>query len=295
MTDAPTAKRPKCPVRLKRTWKPQEDEKLMDAMMELHASGKYAADNGFKPTFLNYHTHPKADVLRDKPFIYYHKLATIFGKDRASGSRAVDLGEEEVVSETEETTPTDIEGIHVDSGVNPSLENVGVKARVIRLITPSINEMNKNLSKMANEDERKIQCEIDLMKKVQNEIDALPDITFEEAYEAINVIGKCPFKAEMLFGYDQGKKIRMVQMVARKSTSNLFLKTPFLYEAMSSLLMIWSSLFEACYASTAAKISSFSYSTSYPYMNLKLMLFHEASQMLQIQVNEALLDEPARK
>ena len=78
--------------------------------------------------------------------------------------------------------------------------------------------MNKNLSKMANEDERKIQCEIDLMKKVQNEIDVIPGISFGEAYEAINVIGKCPFKAEMLFGYDQGKKIRMVQMVARKST-----------------------------------------------------------------------------
>ena len=51
MTDSPTAKPPKRPVRLKRTWKPQEDEKLMDAMMELHASGKYAADNGFKPGY----------------------------------------------------------------------------------------------------------------------------------------------------------------------------------------------------------------------------------------------------
>ncbi|PWA66780.1 inactive purple acid phosphatase-like protein [Artemisia annua] len=58
---------------------------------------------------------------------------------------------------------------------------------------------------------------------------------------------------------------------------------------------IWSSLFEACYASTAAKISSFSYSTSYPYMKSKLVLFHDASQMFQIQVNEALLDEPVRK
>ncbi|PWA88982.1 RNA-binding protein Lupus La [Artemisia annua] len=257
MTDAPTAKRPKRPVRLKRTWKPQEDEKLMDAMMELHASGKYAADNGFKQathkrlricwitsgfgwdpdkcllTAPNdvwdayVKTHPKADVLRDKPFIYYHKLATIFGKDRASGSRAVDLGEEEVVSETEETTPTDIEGIDVDSGVNPSLENVGVKGtkrkrcktdELIHIYSSSCdtfhntinaigNEMNKNLSKMANEDERKIQCEIDLMKKVQNEIDALPDITFEEAYEAINVIGKCPFKAinEAINALDEDK------------------------------------------------------------------------------------------
>ncbi|PWA58379.1 inactive purple acid phosphatase-like protein [Artemisia annua] len=56
-----------------------------------------------------------------------------------------------------------------------------------------------------------------------------------------------------------------------------------------------SSLFEACYVSTAAKISSFSYSTSYPYVKSKLVLFHDASQMFQIQVNNALLDEPARK
>ncbi|GKF08144.1 hypothetical protein Tco_0042368, partial [Tanacetum coccineum] len=72
---------------------------------------------------------------------------------------------------------------------------------------------------MANDNERKLESEIELMKKVQNEIDALPGITFEEAFEATDVIGKCPLKAEMLFGYDQGKKIRMVKMVARKSTS----------------------------------------------------------------------------
>nr|GEV38981.1 putative reverse transcriptase domain-containing protein [Tanacetum cinerariifolium] len=134
----------------------------MEAMMELHASGKYAADNGFKPgypqaiqdlmdvslpnsglhadphiksrlktlkgNFGAMHdmvpgsstsgfgwdpdkcviivpndvwdayvkTHPKAAGLRDKPFIYYHQLSTIFGKDRATGSRAEVLGEEEV-------------------------------------------------------------------------------------------------------------------------------------------------------------------------------------------------------
>ena len=51
MTDSPTAKPPKRPVRLKRTWKPQEDEKLMDVMMELHSSGKHAADNDFKPGY----------------------------------------------------------------------------------------------------------------------------------------------------------------------------------------------------------------------------------------------------
>nr|GEV35239.1 retrovirus-related Pol polyprotein from transposon TNT 1-94 [Tanacetum cinerariifolium] len=39
-------------------------------------------------------THPKATGLRYKPFIYYHKLSTIFGKNRTIGSQAEDLGEE---------------------------------------------------------------------------------------------------------------------------------------------------------------------------------------------------------
>ena len=86
-------------------------------------------------------------------------------------------------------------------------------------ITTMGNEMNLHLSKMANDSEIKLQNEIELMKKVQNEIDALPRITFEEAFEATDVIGKCPLKAEMLFGYEQEKKIRMVKMVARKYAS----------------------------------------------------------------------------
>ncbi|GJT36928.1 putative reverse transcriptase domain-containing protein [Tanacetum coccineum] len=52
MTDSTTtAKQPKRPLRHKRTWTPQEDEKLMEAMMELQASGRYVADNGFKPGY----------------------------------------------------------------------------------------------------------------------------------------------------------------------------------------------------------------------------------------------------
>ena len=40
--------------RNKHTWTNEEDAKLIDALMELHASGKYAgADNGFKPGYLN--------------------------------------------------------------------------------------------------------------------------------------------------------------------------------------------------------------------------------------------------
>ena len=41
-------------TRTKHTWTNDEDAKLIDALMEVHASGKYAgADNGFNPGYLN--------------------------------------------------------------------------------------------------------------------------------------------------------------------------------------------------------------------------------------------------
>ncbi|GJS79831.1 RNA-binding protein Lupus La [Tanacetum coccineum] len=121
-------------------------------------------------------THPKAAGMRDKPFIYYHKLSTIFGKDHATGSRSEDLGEEDVVSDTEETTPTNCEDIDVNMGVNPSPEIVSGKdtkrkrsktdefihiySSTSDTLNNSINaigkEMNINLSKMANDQERKL-------------------------------------------------------------------------------------------------------------------------------------------
>ncbi|GJZ85921.1 RNA-binding protein Lupus La [Tanacetum coccineum] len=295
----------KAQVRNKRTWTAEEDQKLIEALMVLHASGKYGAENGFKPgynqavqnlldisipnsglkadphiksrlktwrtKFSIMHdmvfgsntsgfgwdtekcvltapddvwdsylkTHPEATKFRNKAFPLFDKLSTVFGKDRASGSRAIDLGDDEVVSEAHQTAPTDLEDEDIDRCVRPSPQGVDGKSKkrkrsksdefahmysesctmLNNSITTMGNEMNMNLSKMANDNERKLESEIELMKKVQNEIDALPGITFEEAFEATYVIGKCPLKAEMLFGYDQGKKIRMVKMVARKSTS----------------------------------------------------------------------------
>nr|GEV47309.1 hypothetical protein [Tanacetum cinerariifolium] len=128
----------------------------------------------------------------------------------------------EVISETEETTPNKVEDKDVNIGVNPSLEIVrgkGIKRKrcktdeFIHIYSSSSdtlnntinairNEMNINLSKMANDQKRKLQCEINLMKRVQKEIDALPRITFEEAFEVTDDIGKCSFKHELLFGYD---------------------------------------------------------------------------------------------
>lgn len=137
------------------------------------------------------------------------------------------LGDEENVSETQETTTIDLEDQDIDMFADPSPRGVDGKSNkrkrgkidellhmysescttFCNTITSIGNEMNVNSSRRANDHERKVQSEIDLMRRLQNDIDSLPDITFEEANEAIDVIGKCPLKAERLFGYYQGKKI----------------------------------------------------------------------------------------
>ncbi|GJR33519.1 hypothetical protein Tco_1209203 [Tanacetum coccineum] len=107
-------------------------------------------------------------------------LSIIFGKDRANGSRAIDLGDEEDVGETQETTTMICDDQETISDVllhesSTTLNNT---------ITLIGNEMNMNLIKMANDNERRVQSEIDLMRRVQNKIDVLPGIMFEEANEA---------------------------------------------------------------------------------------------------------------
>ncbi|GJV14255.1 probable L-cysteine desulfhydrase, chloroplastic [Tanacetum coccineum] len=201
-------------------------------------------------------THPEATKFRNKAFPLFDKLSTVFGKDRASGSRAIDLGDDEVVSEAHQTAPTNLEDKDIDKHVLPSPQGVDGKSTKCKrsksdefanmyselctmlnnTITAMGNDMNMNLNKMANDNDRKLESEIELMKKVQNEIDALLGITFEEAFEATNVIGKCPLKAEMLFGYDQGNKIGMVKMVARKSNKwSVKLPTRYNDHVMSNL------------------------------------------------------------
>ncbi|GJU85460.1 hypothetical protein Tco_1293006 [Tanacetum coccineum] len=161
MTDSTTtAKQPKHPYAADNRFKPGYPQSIQDLMdvsipnLRLQANPHIKSRlETLKGNFGVYArlTHPKATGLRDKPFIYYHKLSTIFGKDRAMGSRAVDLGEEEVVYEMEKTTPTNFEDIDIDMGVNLSPKIVG--------------------------------------GKVQKEIDALLGITFEEAFKVTDVIG----------------------------------------------------------------------------------------------------------
>ncbi|GKF64580.1 hypothetical protein Tco_0188028, partial [Tanacetum coccineum] len=49
---APASRVPRGSRKNKRVWTADEDAKLIDALMELHESGKYSGvDNGFKPGY----------------------------------------------------------------------------------------------------------------------------------------------------------------------------------------------------------------------------------------------------
>ncbi|KAL4574730.1 hypothetical protein LXL04_021566 [Taraxacum kok-saghyz] len=56
-------------------------------------------------------SHKSAACFRDKPFPQYDNLCKIFGKDRATGNGATDLGDDDGIEETQRNSPIDIEGI----------------------------------------------------------------------------------------------------------------------------------------------------------------------------------------
>ncbi|GKB90930.1 putative reverse transcriptase domain-containing protein [Tanacetum coccineum] len=125
----------------------------MEVMIELHASGKYAADNVFKPGYpqalqdLMDVSLPNSGLQAD-PHIK-SRLKTLKGNfgamhDMVLGSSTSGFGWDP--DKCVVTAPNDVWDAYV-------------------------------------------KCEIDLMKRVQKEIDALPGITFEEAFEATDVIG----------------------------------------------------------------------------------------------------------
>nr|XP_043618992.1 uncharacterized protein LOC122590876 [Erigeron canadensis] len=176
-----SASTPQGARRNKRPWTMHEDAKLIDALMNLHVSGKYSStDNGFKPGYLKavqqlldvslpnsglkagphiksriktlkanfsivhdmlvdtntggfgfrwdsktccidaeaqvwneyIKSHKSAANFRGKPLSFYEKLCTLFGKDRATQSQAIDLGDEDTLEEmptTPVTSPTDVD------------------------------------------------------------------------------------------------------------------------------------------------------------------------------------------
>ncbi|GJY41298.1 hypothetical protein Tco_0428568 [Tanacetum coccineum] len=95
-----------------------------------------------------------AAPFKDKALPYYDKLSTIFGKDRATGSRAEDLGDDEIVQETPPASSIDVD---MDE---PASSGVGRKRK--RSKTVEFSDTFK-------------ECSIDLTNKLEDSIGKLGD------------------------------------------------------------------------------------------------------------------------
>ncbi|PWA51283.1 hypothetical protein CTI12_AA465020 [Artemisia annua] len=265
----------------KRPWTSEEDAKLIDALMELHVSGKYSgADNGFKPGYekavqalldvslpnsgLKADPHIKSrlktlkknfsivhDMLsgtgatsgfgwdpekcvlsapddvwtaylkdkkyaapfRNKALPYYEKLCTIFGKDRATGSRAEDLGDDEIVQETSLVSPIDVDAdVSISSGVG----NKRKRSKTIEFsetfkecsidlsdkLEDSIGKLGDKIVASANQD-----IPNDILDEVITSIQGLPNNTPQQRIRGMHIIGRNTSKARIFLKSSKQDKV----------------------------------------------------------------------------------------
>ncbi|KAI3503560.1 hypothetical protein L1887_32006 [Cichorium endivia] len=228
--------------RSKHTWTNDEDSKLIAALLELHASGMYGgADNGFKPGYLKavqqlldaiwdeyIKSHKGAACFRDKPFPQYDDLCKVFGKDRATGSGAIDLGEDDVVEERQKNSPIDVEGFEDVVEEKPPTATITRKrkrsktADVESFYKESAKEMKETFEKFCDKltetirnigrEENKEAC--DMVDKVTKDIQRLPTINIKQRLKAINTIAKDQSLARSFLNMSEEENICYVEVIA---------------------------------------------------------------------------------
>nr|XP_043630030.1 uncharacterized protein LOC122601328 [Erigeron canadensis] len=287
--------------RNKRPWTTHEDAKLIDALMDLHTSGKYSgADNGFKP---GYHkaveqllevslpdsglkadphiksrmktlkanfsvvhdmlvgtntsgfgwnsetccidaedqvwneyikSHKTAASFRGKPLPFYEKLCTIFGKDRATGSQAVDLGDEDTLEDSPVTpvtsppitTPLDVDtDAPTSNGPPSSAINKrkrsksadgfndtfhGCSIDLTKSIESSINSLDDKIVESANQGSN---IGGGILDQVIVEIQNLPNITWNERVKGMHIIGQNQSMAKIFLQLPEEGRVCYIQML----------------------------------------------------------------------------------
>ncbi|KAJ9552182.1 hypothetical protein OSB04_016227, partial [Centaurea solstitialis] len=279
--------------RSQHTWTNDVDAKLIHALMELHASGKYAgAENGFKPGYLigvqqlldvslpnsglkaephiksrmktwklhfsivydMVHTsgfgwdeerncvvaedsvwdeyvksHKGAASFRGKPFPFYDKLCIIFGKDRATGSKAIDLGDEDdVIPETQKSSPLDdfdfyeepVQGACRSEAPTSSVTSKRKRRKSMdgeEVYRESCKEMKEVLVKFGEimgESLNKERLEArEIYEKVSDALKVLPGISAAKRFKASQVIGKDLLLGRSSLGLTEQEKIDLVELL----------------------------------------------------------------------------------
>ncbi|XP_076892782.1 uncharacterized protein LOC143544598 [Bidens hawaiensis] len=174
-------------------------------------------------------SHKGAVNFRDKSFPFYDKLCTIFGKDRATCSKAVDIGEEDVVQETQKSSPVDIEDFdfvdeavpNVDrsEGQTGSVTSKRKRGRstdadeIYRESCKDIKEVLLRFGEMVGEQLSKEGMEArEIYEKVSDELKALPGITTKKRFKAAHLIGRDVDLGRSFLALTIEEKIEMVEL-----------------------------------------------------------------------------------
>ncbi|XP_023749060.1 uncharacterized protein LOC111897336 [Lactuca sativa] len=176
-------------------------------------------------------SHKGAACFRDKPFPQFDNLCKIFGKDRATGHGATDLGED--MTETQRNSPVDVEGL--EEIVEETQQTVHVNSKRKRPLTDDTKSSYKEAAKEMKEtfkevgeklnetiynigrQENKEAC--DLIDKVIEDIQRMPNINVKQRIKAIDIFSKDQFRARAFFKITEEEKICYMEMIGDGSIS----------------------------------------------------------------------------
>ncbi|CAH1430837.1 unnamed protein product [Lactuca virosa] len=177
-------------------------------------------------------SHKGAACFRDKPFPQFDNLCKIFGKDRATGHGATDLGED-VIEETQRNSPINVEGL--EDIVEETQQTARINSKRKRPPTNDTESSNKEAAKKIKEtfkevgeklnetiynigrQENKEAC--DIIDKVIEDIQRMPNIYVKQRNNAIDIFSKDQFHARAFFKITEEENICYMEMIADGSIS----------------------------------------------------------------------------
>ncbi|CAH1413489.1 unnamed protein product [Lactuca virosa] len=157
-------------------------------------------------------SHKGAACFRDKPFPQFDNLCRIFGKDRATGHGATDLGED-VTEETQRNSHVGVEGLEdiveetqqiargnrkrkrpPTDDIESSYKEVAKEMKeTFKEVGEKLNETIYNIGRQENKEAR------DMIDKVIEDIQHMPNINVKQRIKAIDMFCKDQFRARTFF------------------------------------------------------------------------------------------------
>ncbi|CAH1426754.1 unnamed protein product [Lactuca virosa] len=155
-------------------------------------------------------------------------MCKIFGKDRAIGNGAIDLGQKYVIKETQRNSHIDVEGLEdiveetqQTSSVNstcrrPKTDDAKSYYKLtMKDMNDTFKEVSDKLTKTTYNIGRKENKETcDMIDKVIENIQHMPNINVKQRIKAIDIFSKDQFHARSFFKTMEEEKICYMEMIA---------------------------------------------------------------------------------